>query len=150
MKMMKSDILKNMSNTANSYYIAYSRCMEQRKIDLKTFQWLPIPALTCIAFSCEVYLKTLLLCFDIPYPKGAEAHDLKKLFNSLPKDMVQEIKDSYENPLELDNALDEIKKYFITSRYFYESETASFSFPFIEWFHQKLKEITNNKLCSKS
>lgn len=161
--MIKSDILGTMRNTANNYFAAYSRCMEQRKIDLKTFQWLPIQALTCIAFSCEIYLKALILYLDTSHPANSKdyelkklfkplskKHNLKELFNLLPVDTRENIKASYKNPLEFDKELNIIKEYFITSRYLYENETAYFSFPFIEWFQQKLKEVVDNQLNAQN
>lgn len=157
--MTKFDILKAMSNAANSYFSAYVRCMEQRIIDSKTFQWLPIPAITCIALSCEIYLKVLLLCFDTSYPDGfknddlkklfgsvTKAHDLEKLFKLLSEEVRDNIKSSYKNSSEFDKELSNIKAYFATSRYLYEKEKANFNFPFIEWFNQKLKELVDNQL----
>ena len=141
--MTKLRSIKRMRNVANSYFIAYMRCIEQRKLNLTTIQFLPIPALTCIAFSCEIYLKTLLHCFGISHPK---VHNLKKLFNLLPKDIQEKIRESYDNPLKFDNNLENAREYFATSRYLYEKEDRSFSFTFIEWFCKKLKETIDNKI----
>lgn len=141
--MTKLRSIKRMRNVANSYFIAYMRCIEQRKLNLTTIQFLPIPALTCIAFSCEIYLKTLLYCFGISHPK---VHNLKKLFNLLPKDIQEKIRESYDNPLKFDNNLENAREYFATSRYLYEKEDGSFSFTFIEWFCKKLKETIDNKI----
>lgn len=144
--MNKADKLKLMSNTANCYYIAYTRCMEQRPIDFKTFQMLPIPALTCLAFSCEVYLKTLLFYFDLHFPKGSKGHDLKELYTSLPDDIKANIRESYENPLKFDSDLDDTKEYFVTSRYLYEEELQWFNIEFILWLREKLKEVVDNQI----
>ena len=135
--------LKKMSNTANCYFIAAERCMEERPIDLKSFQMLPIPALTCIAFSCEVYLKALLFYFDTPI---SNTHNLKELFDLLPKDAKENIQKLYKNPLRFDNDLNEIKEYFVTSRYLYEQEAGSFYFDFITWFCKELKKMVNNQI----
>ena len=141
--MNKADKLKLMSNTANCYYIAYTRCMEQRPIDFKTFQMLPIPALTCLAFSCEVYLKTLLLYFGSSIPN---THDLQKLFDLLPENIRDDIQKAYNNPSKFTNDLDDIKEYFLTSRYLYEEEAGNFSFVFILWLCEKLKEVVDNQI----
>ena len=141
--MTKADKLKAMVDTANCYYIAYTRCMEQRPIDLKTFQMLPFPALTCLSFSCEVYLKTLLFYFGSSIPN---IHDLKKLFNLLPENIRDYIQKAYNNPTRFTNDLDDTKEYFLSSRYLYEKEAGNFSFVFILWFREKLKEVVNNQI----
>ena len=141
--MTKADKLKAMINTANYYYIAYTRCMEQRPIDFKTFQMLPIPAITCIAFSCEVYLKTIIFYFGPSIPK---THDLKRLFYLLPEDIRDNIQKAYNNPSKFANDLDDTKEYFVTSRYLYEKESWRFNIDFIVWFRKKLREVVNNQI----
>ncbi len=88
------------------------------------------------------YLKTLLHCLDISHPK---VHNLKELFNLLPKDIQEKIRESYDNPLKFDNNLDNVREYFATSR-LYEKEAGSFSFTFIEWFCKKLKETIDKQI----
>ena len=73
------------------------------------------PAIVCLSLSCEVYIKTLLMYYNVSLPK---IHTLDKLFNKLPKDLKEKIK--------IVSDIDEIfierfSRTFVTRRYFYEN-----------------------------
>jgi len=55
---------------------------------------LDFPILVSMSFAAEVYLKCLLLVCNKQYPK---VHNLKKLFDRLPKPDQTAISDAYEN-----------------------------------------------------
>jgi hypothetical protein len=59
------------------------------------------PILVNISFAGEVYLKCLLLIQTGKYPKrGREAHDLKRLYDELPKTDQAAIDNAYKNNFE--------------------------------------------------
>ena len=69
------------------------------------------PAIVCISFSCEIYLKILLLYHDINISK---THKLIDLYNNLPIEL--------KNKFDFDSTiLQELSNYFVDSRYLYES-----------------------------
>lgn len=75
---MKRDVL--MATIAAAYYNTAIYTFEKMGVDLsnKTVkQWeMMLPTVVNSAFACEVALKAILAS----YPKGAEGHDLEKLF----------------------------------------------------------------------
>ena len=73
-------------------------------------------AVICLSLSCEVYLKTLLMYYNLPVDK---IHTLNELFNKLPEELKQTIK----NESNVDESfIKEFSNIFITRRYFYEND----------------------------
>lgn len=72
---------------------AFSDCadfaMKELDIDNTNVEWYTTPAIVNSAFACEVYLKTLLLFYNIPAKKE---HKLKELFEMLPENDKECIK----------------------------------------------------------
>ena len=82
------------------------------------------PRVVNYAFSCEVFLKTLLVLYQIP--KGHH-HDLKNLYNRLPKTVQEDIESEMLNKTgKLTDIggvpiLDQISNAFVDWRYSYET-----------------------------
>ena len=66
-------------NTANSFSLAAHRALEQRPLGLGQFEMLLVPAVVSTAFAVELYFKGIIRLES----RGADGHDLFKLFNCL-------------------------------------------------------------------
>jgi hypothetical protein len=71
--------IEQAKHSAQAFYLAFERCMEERSLSGGQTQFLAVPALVCAAFSVELGLKALLL------RKGQEirGHNLAGLFEAL-------------------------------------------------------------------
>ena len=99
--------------------------MDQFDPRITDVEWYTTPATVNSAFACEVYLKALLLYYNIPLPKQ---HELKALYDMLPDKTKEWImltvinnhgawKDAFGYDL-----LDSISNAFLNWRYIYEGK----------------------------
>ena len=125
----------------------YYRCRIPLKCENSPYgKVLYIAAMTNIAFSCEMYLKTLYYIENKKYKKG---HKLNELFNSLSEELKSRIieKMSYDK-LDFQAKLISHSNAFEKWRYYHEwtktSETIDFSF--LEDFANSLFRICDEKI----
>lgn len=72
---------KHIYETANSYLLAYERCIEMRPLENGRFEMLASPAIVCLAFSCELFIKSILQIHKMLQKKAG--HKLDTLFGQL-------------------------------------------------------------------
>lgn len=114
---------------------------------------LAVPEAVNFAFSCEVFLKTLLCLNSISYRRG---HKLEELFNALPEryktNIIQQCTKTYEDSEEtfdmgfLSNVSDSFEKW----RYCYEQDNQPLKIGFLYVFAGILKELCENEILYKS
>lgn len=95
-------------------------------IDNGMFQQLPAPCVVNAAFSCEMFLKSLLCNLGIKYDKHSEGHDLYLLYKRLPSDVQCTIAQfcGYRNDTtKFEKMLRDHSKDFVDIRYFIERNT---------------------------
>ena len=103
-----------------------------------------LPYVVNKSFSCELYLKLMLILFDINYDElhGKQRHNLYKLYKKLPQAMRITLFDTYlkasHSKVSLDFFKDEIKKIsdiFMQWRYIHEKidESNTVNIGFLEW-----------------
>lgn len=152
-----TDIAVNRSEPfdhATKYLVASNKLLD---VGEKDIYYTYLPSVSISAFSCELFLKAWIVEDKIehiysPYhqvthvryhgsfattflkglPRG-NTHNLKEIFLALPRD-IQDfhlyIYDCFYKPLlnlSLIDALDEVKGYFIDSRYFFEKPNAQYN-----------------------
>jgi HEPN domain-containing protein len=101
--------------------IAFYRCMEERQIKPGVNEMPVIPAIVCISFATELYLKAVLGFKNLP--KGKDGHSLKKLFNHLPEETKKLIRKNIRIPdWYFDRMLSDADTAFVDWRYEYEYE----------------------------
>lgn len=118
------------------------------KHDTADINWYTMPAAVNSAFACEVFLKAILLYSDIKIPKN---HDLKTLFEKLPEDIRNWVKETviakggrWKNYFGFEY-LDNISKAFAQWRYIYEVDmnkvcSIKFETGFLTLFRNTLRE----------
>ena len=85
--------------------------MDHKEMRLEVNERYFTPAIVCISFSCELYLKVLLLYYEIDI---AKTHKLSDLYAKLP--------DETKNKIKFDAIiLQELSNYFVDRRYLYEN-----------------------------
>lgn len=105
---------------ANDFLLAATRCAVPKSAPTGE-QWPAVPIITNMAFACELYLKALLLA-AAHKPRG---HELRALFDNLPKKVRDSLADRYENltgtpPARFRSELNDISKAFVDWRYVFE------------------------------
>jgi len=112
----------------------------------KTDIGLIIPATTLMSFSCELFLKLILVInLDITKVKG---HNLESLYKQIPdkfkNDILQMMLDNNEdfNAEEFEICLHEIALLFIESRYVHEQCSIMISYEFLREFRNVLMIIS--------
>lgn len=122
--------------TADSFYKAFERCMEQRVLSEDKFEILVVPGTVNIAFACELYLKAILR----ESGNKTKLHNLEKLYVKLPDEIKNEIEKNFNG----DDFLKELKgicNAFVDWRYVYEKETIEINFAFLYKFAKVLSEM---------
>lgn len=98
-------------------------------------------------FSCELYLKSILLFNQISFGKK---HSLSELFKLLPIDIQSDIKLRYpqidNRNLDFDKELDDICDGFEVFRYIYERDGFAFNLMFVISFSLVLCEIAHETI----
>ena len=112
-------------------------------------EWYATPAIVNSAFACEVFLKALLIFYDVPFKKE---HELKELYEFLPEDTRIWIKlavMSNYGGIWTDilgrELLESISNAFVNWRYWYEfipQKTSSMQIDvgFLEMFRNTLRD----------
>ena len=120
-------------------------------------EFLTVPSNVNSAFACEIFLKTILKIYDVKYVKG---HELKKLFDNLPKELQDYVKQYFVNlhlwkdGFGIEN-LAKISKTFQKWRYIYEHDfrkgaMIQIESGFLNMFRNLLREICCKELFSRS
>lgn len=91
-------------------------------------------------FSCELFLKALLILRDKKIPRG---HSLKKLLNKA--NLLMDVKKKLIN-YDFEEELDKIDNSFAEWRYCYEKDTLTANCGFINDFCNVLEEIARKKI----
>ena len=119
---------------ADDFYEAYKRCFAATNAKN---QIVAIPAFVNGFFACELYLKSILKANDIT----SSGHDIEKLFNQLPTELQETIKNKFSNeakssyvlnPIDFNELLKKIYLGFEFWRYIYEDKNKEFEedYPF--------------------
>ena len=113
-------------NTSKQFFLAARRADEQRIIGGAQFEWLPVPAIVCAAFSIELALKAIILAET---GNGANGHKLDDLYAELSGASQQKVAAAVTVPTypkvpdvteTFDTALAKIRNAFIEWRYIHE------------------------------
>ena len=131
---------KRAKDTANAFWMASARCMEQRRISPAQFNMPLVPGVVCAAFSIELGLKSLVAKTKQP-PK---THDLRKLFELLP----QEIQDRLvvacsPTRAAFNSSIAAISNVFEEWRYVYEQETVQLDMAFLQRLADTVYTVIN-------
>lgn len=145
---------------------AFSDCakcceVDNNKIIEHRFKSHTVAGIVNSAFSCEVFIKTLLTYHDISTDtmRKTGGHDLKKLwklFKYKDEDTAQDIENrmqkifNLENESKFDELLDIISNAFQYWRYIYEKDSCKFNINFLRFFRILLREKCCNKLYNKT
>ena len=95
-------------------------------IDKGVFQQLPAPCVVNAAFSCEMFLKSLLCNLGIKYDRHSEGHDLYLLYKRLPSDIqctIAQFCGDRNDTTKFEKTLRYHSKDFVDIRYFIERNT---------------------------
>lgn len=116
----------HMLNTSKQFFLAAKRADEQRVIAGAQFEWLPVPAIVCAAFSIELALKAIILA-ETGNP--ARGHKLDDLYAELSGTSQQKVAGAVTVPTypkvpgvteSFDTALTKIRNAFVDWRYIHE------------------------------
>lgn len=113
-----------------------------------------MPLVTLTSFSCELFLKLILLINSNDI--NLKGHNLAFLYNKIPMEMQNDIvqilleKNPNFNIVEFQKYLNEISSLFIDSRYIHEKCELSISYEFLKEFRYALIDICNNLMRNKN
>lgn len=127
-------------NAEAFHRIAYEIRPQNLFEDTDDYHWF-IPSVVNLAFSCELYLKYLLLCHDIDY---GFTHNLEELYNLLPlsvRDNIQSSKEFKDDTDFLEN-LHNYRNVFNDWRYCFENKFISVDVVFFDNFSSVLNKIS--------
>jgi HEPN domain-containing protein len=140
---MATEIEKIMG-IASQFQDASGRCFEKRPLP-GTHRLAPVPAVVCLAFSIELYLKAILSSEGNPQ-KG---HELHKLFIKLSQKSKDNICSTLSKPEEeIRTTLTSNSKAFVEWRYIYEKDSASVNTKFLLEFSRAVSELAK-KMADK-
>lgn len=105
------------------FHLAALRALEGRAERGGSVEWLPMPAVVCAAFACEMYIKALLIREAGTTPRH---HKLSELFSRLSTEAQQEAVRAF-GPGNLVDRLIEHSDAFQKYRYIFEEEFAVIS-----------------------
>lgn len=126
--------------SADSFWLAAARSLEQRRINPTQLQMLLIPGVVCSAFSIELGIKAILLRSGQP-PK---THNLVKLFAALPSAVQDQIILACGKPRKhFDAALSVAAELFEEWRYVYEIENPEVDIGFLTQLTDAVKVATD-------
>lgn len=133
-------------SVADSFYYAAERCNEQEHIG-EHFKWLPVPAIVNYTFSCEVYMKALLMK---PGEKEIKGHNLLDLFDLLPSKIqmnIQQLVDCSQFPFR--EMLKNTSDLFEECRYVYEYRSLHINLKFLQELSASLKTVSHKIIISE-
>ena len=127
-------------NTANSFFLAADRAMEQRPLGSGQFQMLLVPAAVSTAFSVELYFKAIITLEN----GNAKGHDLSTLFKHISASSQAKLLAG----LQLDQAafeqrLGAISAVFVEWRYIFEQQSAYLDFQFLTRLAREIKQVAD-------
>ena len=131
---------KRAKDTANSFWMASARCMEQRRISPTQFNMPLVPGVVCAAFSIELGFKSLVARTASP-PK---THDLKKLFELLPQATQDRIVTACSPTRAVFNmSIAAVANVFEEWRYVYEQDKVELDMAFLQRLADTVYTIIN-------
>ena len=139
-------------NTRQMYFIASEflyaakRCNEPEVKEIGWSQPFLVPIIVNLAFSCEIFIKTILRNKNLNIPKSK--HELFTLFERLPVDTKNEIIGLNDHS-NFYSELKSISYTFAKWRYIYEYPLPSINFGFLFEFAEKLNTHTEKMLNDK-
>lgn len=104
---------QRMIDTACAFFLAGERCTPEIGFAIYPMHSVSAPVLVNYALATEIALKLLIRSYGNKPPRGADAHNLQKLFECLPKEGRQFL-DGYKE------AIFDCSEYFVDWRYPYE------------------------------
>ncbi|MYM71239.1 hypothetical protein GTP56_03395 [Duganella sp. FT134W] len=113
-------------NTSKQFFLAAKRADEQRIIGGTQFEWLPVPAIVCAAFSIELALKAIIM---VETGKSPRVHLLDDLYAELSLPSQKKVAAAVTVPTypkvpgsteTFDTALTKIRNAFVDWRYIHE------------------------------
>ena len=126
--------------SADSFWLAAARSMEQRRVSPTQFQMLLIPGVVCLAFSIELGIKAMLL----PAGKPPKTHNLTTLFRLLPPAIQSQIVSACGMPRDaFDSVLDGVAKVFEEWRYVYDMEQPQVDLAFLTTLADAVRVATD-------
>ena len=140
---------REMFRHACDFFLCADLCKSSWKKDNEVIRQRVVPEAVNLAFSCEIFLKTLLFFNDVKYKRK---HKLEDLFNELPQKYKTEIEnrclleygalhDSFGFSL-LSNISDAFEKW----RYCYEYNNLQLRIGFLYIFANALRDICEQEL----
>jgi len=119
-------------NAADNFFMAAGRCLEKKQVSENQINWLPIPAVVCMALGIELCLKATITLEKNETPKG---HELLDLF----KDLSPQSKEALSARLSLQEAelkqrIASVSNTFEKWRYFYEEKSLNADLEFLHQF----------------
>lgn len=137
-----------MYENSRSFLLAAHRCFEVKPRPKGGEEVLLVPGVVCAAFSAEVALKALALCFGIQPPRE---HSLAKLFLLLPAEQQQSLIAFEGDPgarlLFLDR-VEAIATTFQDWRYDYEKDSLGVSIGDVERLAERAQAIVESQLMA--
>lgn len=117
----QANAARRMAQQGIGFHIAALRALEGRADRNGEVEWLPIPAVTNLAFACELYLKSLLF-----FEKGTTTREyrLSVIFSQLSDDVQQDAATHF-GAGDLRGRLAEFSNAFVEWRYIFEQLSAS-------------------------
>ena len=114
-----ADSKRDLLDSAESFLKAADRCLNGCKVE-EGIEQLIVPGTVCASFSCELFLKYILL---IENGKKAKGHRLADLFRECSEDVRTELTELRTDILEI---LERNNKQFVEARYHHEVDSISF------------------------
>ncbi len=115
--------IKRMYSQAKGFQLAGERCVEVREHPEQ--QWLPIQAIVCFSFACEIYLKAIYQ-YENPDSDRLMTHYLDDLFGMISdehKDYVRNELSKVYRTEDIEKYIKESSKVFEDYRYVYEADS---------------------------
>jgi len=134
-------------NTADSFLLAANRCFEQRPLGPGRFEMPMVPAIVCIAFAIELYLKAIITLES----GAAKGHDLWILYDRLTEQAKEALRKRLSiKHADLNNKVKEAAGVFLEWRYIFESESSNVDPAFLSGLAQACKTYAESKLKNVS
>lgn len=140
-------IFNNLDSIDKKCINAYRRAREFKNISIQSLVYIDgrcfpvlIASMVNVLFSCELFLKSILILNDKKIPSG---HSLKKLLKKA--NLAIEVKNKL-NKYSFDEELEKIDNSFSEWRYCYEKDTLTINRSFVNEFCNTLEEIVKNRI----
>lgn len=115
--------IKRMYSQAKGFQLAGERCVEVREHPEQ--KWLPIQAIVCFSFACEIYLKAIYQ-YENPVSDRLKTHYLDDLFGMISDEhktyIRNELSKSYRAE-DIEKLIKESRRVFEDYRYVYEFDS---------------------------